>query len=317
MASKTRRALEDFDNPHDFERLAADVLNALGYQSVEPMAPAGGSDGGTDVNFRDGDEPGIAFVTLDKNVRDKFRRDLAKHEAGEGVIALFSTVDVSPAQKKVFAQDALAKGYRLEVFDLERLRSLLDASLKELRRRYLGIDDDVSARIRADVKKLFRFPDSFPYQPKTVMESRFSDGMPGRLADMLMDRSEEELAEVPGIGSRLLSHLVAFDQFRRELAVIEEQLLARIGERATCRFRQAWVIQLQYNLSRIGGASKESIERGANFLNYGMTWDSAELSFASFAADKEIEALLTGAFEKYESLVEAVTALRNEILASR
>jgi len=42
MLSQTRRALEDFDNQHDFERMAADVLNALGYLDVEPMAPGGG-----------------------------------------------------------------------------------------------------------------------------------------------------------------------------------------------------------------------------------------------------------------------------------
>jgi hypothetical protein len=27
MLSQTRRALEDFDNQHDFERMAADILN--------------------------------------------------------------------------------------------------------------------------------------------------------------------------------------------------------------------------------------------------------------------------------------------------
>jgi len=40
MLNQTRRALEDFDNQHEFERLAADVLNALGYSGVEPMALA-------------------------------------------------------------------------------------------------------------------------------------------------------------------------------------------------------------------------------------------------------------------------------------
>jgi hypothetical protein len=45
MLSQTRRALEDFDNQHDFERMAADILNGLGYQGVEPMAPGGGQIG--------------------------------------------------------------------------------------------------------------------------------------------------------------------------------------------------------------------------------------------------------------------------------
>ena len=44
MLSQTKHALEAFDNQHDFERMAADILNALGYQDVEPVAPGGGPD---------------------------------------------------------------------------------------------------------------------------------------------------------------------------------------------------------------------------------------------------------------------------------
>ena len=140
MLSQTRRALEDFDNQHEFERMAADVLNGLGYSKVEPMAPRGGSDGGQDIKFMEGDTPGIALVTLEKKIGDKFKRDLLKQENADGVIALFCNVNVSPSQKLEFAKEAIAKGYRLEVFDLERLRSLLDTTLKEVRRQYLGID---------------------------------------------------------------------------------------------------------------------------------------------------------------------------------
>ncbi len=68
MFSPTNRALEDFDNRHEFERMAADILNGLGYSGVEPMAPGGGSDGGRDVRFRDAETEGIAFVTLDKKI---------------------------------------------------------------------------------------------------------------------------------------------------------------------------------------------------------------------------------------------------------
>jgi hypothetical protein len=49
VLSLTRKALEEFDNSHDFERMAADILNALGYGNVEPMAPAGGGDSGQDM----------------------------------------------------------------------------------------------------------------------------------------------------------------------------------------------------------------------------------------------------------------------------
>ncbi len=44
MLSQTKRALEEFDNQHDFERMAADILNALGYPLVDPQAPGGGFD---------------------------------------------------------------------------------------------------------------------------------------------------------------------------------------------------------------------------------------------------------------------------------
>src|SRR6266851_4841118 len=154
MLSQTRRALEDFDNQHDFERLAADVLNGLGYSNVEPMAPAGGADGGRDIRFREEDAPGIAFVTLEKKVGDKFKRDLAKQIDQDGVIAFFCNIAVSPKQKVEFARLAIAKGYRVEIFDLERIRSLLDTGLKDIRRRYLGIDDESASRLRKEVDRL-------------------------------------------------------------------------------------------------------------------------------------------------------------------
>ena len=54
MLSQTRRALEDFDNQHDFERMAADVLNALGYSNVEPMAQVlAGMAAGENLALRD------------------------------------------------------------------------------------------------------------------------------------------------------------------------------------------------------------------------------------------------------------------------
>src|SRR5204863_6459717 len=105
MFSQTRRALADFDNQHDFERMAADVLNALGYSDVEPMAPGGGADGGRDIRFRDGDSPGIAFVTLDKKLKEKFKRDLSKQGDAEGLIALFCDSDVTPSMKLAFTKD--------------------------------------------------------------------------------------------------------------------------------------------------------------------------------------------------------------------
>ena len=176
--------------------MAADVLNALGYSSVEPMAPRGGSDGGRDIRFKEGDTPGLAFVTLDKKIRDKFKRDLLKQHDSQGVIALFCNVDVSPSQKLDFAKDAIGKGYRLEVFDLERLRSLLDSSLKDLRRRYLGIDDEVAGRLRSEITKLLRFPDAIADRlgAPTVVEGLLINQLPRRLFEVLLTYEERDVA---------------------------------------------------------------------------------------------------------------------------
>ena len=41
MYNATRNSLKDFDNQHEFERLAADVLNALGFSEVIQSHHAG------------------------------------------------------------------------------------------------------------------------------------------------------------------------------------------------------------------------------------------------------------------------------------
>ena len=42
MLLLTKKALEEFDNQHDFERMCADILNGLGCKDVVLIAPRGG-----------------------------------------------------------------------------------------------------------------------------------------------------------------------------------------------------------------------------------------------------------------------------------
>jgi hypothetical protein len=147
--------------------MCADILNSLGYGGVEPMAPGGGSDSGCDIRYMDGDVAGIAFVTLEKRIRAKFLRDLEKVHPGEiAALSLFCNVDVSPALKLEFSRIALERGVILTVYDLERLRSLLDTSLMEIRCRVLHIDDDEPA-IRSKVTTILRFPMPSPFTSNT------------------------------------------------------------------------------------------------------------------------------------------------------
>jgi hypothetical protein len=308
MLSRTRRALEDFDNQHEFERMAADVLNALGYSSVEPMAPRGGADGGRDIRFMEGDTPGTAFVTLDKKIREKFKLDLLKQEDSEGVIALFCNVDVSPSQKLRFAEEAIAKRYRLEVFDLERLRSLLDTSLKEVRRRYLGIDDEVAARLRSEITRLLRFPVAVAdrSQAPTFVEGLPINQLPRRLFDLLITYDERDVGEVPGIGPALQDYLKTYYGFRQEALARENQLFLRIGKMVAVRFAEGWRIYLKYVIMRFAGASQEAIIGCGDFLNYDITWEDAERVFKQLNDDAQLSSAMQGLFQTYERLCHAL-----------
>ncbi len=314
MLSQTRRALENFDNQHDFERMSADILNALGYSAVEPIAPGGGADGGQDIKFKEGDTPGIAFVTLEKKIQDKFKRDLAKQNDAEGVITLLCNVAVSPMMKLDFAKMAIAKGYRLEVFDLERLRSLLDSSLKDVRRRYLHIDDEVAARLRSEVTKLLRFPAAISdaSTPPTLTEKMLVNGIPRRLFDLLMRYEEKDVFELPRIGSELHKHLTAYYEFRQMVLRLENNLIFKIGQMVNVRFRDGWVIYFKYAVMRFGGISQEAIIAGGDFLNYGITWSDAERVFTELSADTSVALDISMLFRIHESLAQRLSALMTE-----
>src|SRR5437588_9446196 len=84
MLSLTQKALEEFDNQHDFERMCADILNALGYKDVTLIAPRGGSDRGQDITFttEDGNK-GLACVTLRQDSDTKFNEDFSQRKKAE------------------------------------------------------------------------------------------------------------------------------------------------------------------------------------------------------------------------------------------
>jgi len=145
LFSQTRTALEQFDNQHDFERMAADILNAQGYTHVVLIAPRGGSDEGKDITFTtESGGKGLACVTLRKDIEVKFKQDFSQRTAGEyDKYFLFCTAHLSSMQKLNFI------GYctttlqaEFVPLDIEALRSLLDSSLKSIREQYVHVKDD-------------------------------------------------------------------------------------------------------------------------------------------------------------------------------
>lgn len=148
MYSSTTAVLEKFDNQHDFERMAADILNALGYSDVIPIAPRGGSDGGQDITFTtESGGKGLACVTLRKDSDKKFNEDFSQREKGDFEKYIFITNQYLTAdQKKKYIRFCLEQlDAELVTSDIEALRSLLDTPLKSIREHYLHIPE-TSAR---------------------------------------------------------------------------------------------------------------------------------------------------------------------------
>jgi len=253
----------------------------------------------------------VALVTLDKRIREKFGNDLCKQDTREGVIALFCNVDVSPKQKFDFTKEALAKGFRLEVFDLERLRSLLDSSLKDVRRRYLGIDDDIATNIRSDVTRLLHFPDAVAdtAQPPTLAERLLRNKIPQRLFDLLMTYEQKDVREVPGVGRVLGDYVQSYYEYRKKALALEERLFLRIGQLVSVRFPEGWRIYLRYVVMRFAGASQENIIGWGEFLNYDITWEDAERVFKQLNDDQELSPEMSQLFDTHSRLRDTLGGL--------
>lgn len=141
MFSPTTVALEQFDNPHEFERMCADILNALGYKDVVLLSKSG-ADRGIDITFRtQKGEEGAAYVTLRKNITGKLTRDFPKLKDGEiDTFILFCTTPLPASTKLTLAQYCLdTLQAKFVAYDMEALRSLLDNSLRLTREKYLNI----------------------------------------------------------------------------------------------------------------------------------------------------------------------------------
>jgi len=186
----------------------------------------------------------------------------------------------------------MAKGYGFLPFDLERLRSLLDGSLKEIRRRYLHIDDEIAARLRSEVRKLLRFPDAVKndFNPPTMVECLADKTIHCRLFDLLMRYEEEDVSEVPGIGPILRDHMNVYYRFRQKAMQFEADLMSRISTTIGDSFASAakWKMFHRYSVFRLFGVAKDEVIAGGNFLNYGITWDETERAFTKLSDDTQL-----------------------------
>jgi uncharacterized protein YjbI with pentapeptide repeats len=179
LFSLTRTALEQFDNQHDFERMAADILNALGYKDVVPIAPRGGGDGGRDITFtaKHGVK-GLACVTLRQDIDKKFKQDFSQRSASEFKnYALFCTAYLSAKQKSDFiTYCANILRAELILYDIEALRSLLDTPFPDIKGRLLHINSNsISERERTTILQVYLDRISELLRKDSLRESKPND----------------------------------------------------------------------------------------------------------------------------------------------
>ena len=125
--------------------MSADVLNAEGRSDVTLIAPRGGSDDGKDLTFttRNGRKGlGCATIGYKDNIERKFYADFSQQKPGEyQVYIFFCTAYTSSSTKGEFRQYVSENLHaELIIRDIEALRSLLDTTCQDIRKRFLHID---------------------------------------------------------------------------------------------------------------------------------------------------------------------------------
>lgn len=313
MLNLTKKALEEFDNQHDFERMCADILNSQGYQKVEPIAPSGGPDGGKDIIFYENETKGVAFVTLRKDTVSKFDEDLQKLKDKEvKKIIFFTNQSVSYKQKEDLARKVNQHEILLfEVYDIERLRSLLDASLNGIRKDYLHIDDSTSIEIRSRVKKILEFPTAVTIDQNKLnyFEHLFSDGRPQKIFYTLLEYKEEDVISVPQIGNALYEFQKEYYQFKNECNVVYSDIIESIRPLIVQKMRPAWEMYANYCIYRTNGSTQEDADHKIGLWNYGITATDAERVFSNLNTQGKLTSLRM-LFRSYTTLVNKITQIQ-------
>jgi fido (protein-threonine AMPylation protein) len=116
------------------ERLCAAILHIEGYSNVDPQHPLGGPDGVKDVLCRRGITSfvaGVFFPTTtpsESEILSKFKGDLeGVPRNGARGFAFFVNQSLSIAKRAELAEAGRSKAEVVEIYHLERLRSLLDS----------------------------------------------------------------------------------------------------------------------------------------------------------------------------------------------
>lgn len=312
MYAQTITVLEKFDNQHDFERMAADILNALGHQNVVPIAPRGGSDGGRDITFTtESGGKGLACVTLRKDIDRKFDEDFSQRIPGEyEKYFLFCTAHLSAKQKLNFATYC-ANTLQAEFVptDIEALRSLLDSVLKPIRESYLRIQDNTV--IRRKIKRILFDPQNeveLPASWQTIALTASYD-MIG-LFDLIKDQDIAMICQTQEEIDVLNQFLDVFLRLRKLCTTIDNHIAKPLYDRFDYLVANPYQKMSKYIKYRLLGATKEEAVKAIT-MYIGPNTEECEKMYEAVQGDQELKNLI----EEREGVRETCMDIRSSILS--
>ena len=239
MSTDLLKQIESFTDPVQFERLCCDFLSLIGYLGIDPQG-VGRRDGGKDAVFHHPVYGRIVFhFSLRADWRKKIEEDIEKVKSNTNKYDQFIFVTnrrVTAGEKdqlKLICRNRI--NCDLEIFDQERLRTLLSAN-KELCSRYFPdyfVSGIVLDRLITSVEKLvdqgLQIPKSerFRHAPRFLEESiaEVSALAKENLIEDVRVKTTEMTAIVSSISSVAAEGLfligcICFEQ--RQLGVAEE-----------------------------------------------------------------------------------------------
>jgi hypothetical protein len=128
------------------ERLAAQILISEGFKGLDPSHPLGGADGGKDAICSYDEDEWVMAVYFPRGkkkiseIKKKLQDDIlvaSKHQPYG--IAFVTNQELTLSQRQEFKK--IAEPFKLEMFHLERVTSILDSpSMAGVRQQFLGIE---------------------------------------------------------------------------------------------------------------------------------------------------------------------------------
>jgi len=161
------------------ERMCADILIMLDFESVDPQSPLGGPDGKKDILCKKSDWEYLAAVYFPplpkafKSIKAKFIGDFEGVESNDVDGIIFMTnQNLTPSHKKTLKSIAENENKKCIIYDNEAIRSLLDSGLGlPIRLLHLKIKLDEADQIAFFCKQQNRFPQYLDSFSKKIIEA--------------------------------------------------------------------------------------------------------------------------------------------------